>query len=101
MIDKVRDLKRPLPLLLPADVTDMRRLCALSMRQLARRLDVNVDTVSEWERGSKVPTRAHTYKLLDCFMVEMRTAGTIHSKARRLRQRATEAGELAAEGGQP
>jgi DNA-binding transcriptional regulator YiaG len=83
-----RDLARPLALLLPQDIRDLRRLCALSMRELARRLDVNVATVSEWEAGSKMPTRQHVYELLDVFMAAMQDAGALRSRARRLRQRA-------------
>jgi transcriptional regulator with XRE-family HTH domain len=63
----------------------MRRVAGLSMRQLARRMGVSAVTVSEWEAGATVPTRAHVYRLLDTVMVEMREAGAIRSTARRLR----------------
>jgi DNA-binding transcriptional regulator YiaG len=82
-----RDLARPLALLLPQDIRDMRRLCALTMRGLARRLGVSVETVSRWERGDELPTRANTYKLLDCFMQAQAEAGALRARARRLRQR--------------
>jgi DNA-binding transcriptional regulator YiaG len=94
-----RDLARPLALLLPQHVRDMRRLCALTMRGLARRLGVSVETVSRWESGAELPSRANTYKLLSCFM--QAEAGAIRARARRLRLRATEAGELVAEGERP
>jgi transcriptional regulator with XRE-family HTH domain len=88
MIDTPRDLARPLPLLLPQAIRDMRRLAGLSVRPPARRLGVNVATLSEWESGETVPTRQHVYELLDELMAAQREADAIRSQARRLRQRA-------------
>jgi DNA-binding transcriptional regulator YiaG len=82
-----RDLQRPLPLLLPGDIRDMRRLCGLSMQQLARRVGVGVMAVSAWESGANVPTRQNVQRLLDVFMQASSEAGEIRATVRRIRRR--------------
>jgi DNA-binding transcriptional regulator YiaG len=77
-----RDLARPLPLLLPQDIHDMRRVACLSMRELARRLGANLSTVSEWESGAKVPTRQHAQQLLTtCSERSVRLMRSAHGRA--------------------
>jgi transcriptional regulator with XRE-family HTH domain len=68
----------------------MGRVGGLSMRALARRMGVATETLSDWESGANVPTRASVYALLDELMAAQREADAIRSRARRLRRRSTE-----------
>jgi DNA-binding transcriptional regulator YiaG len=75
-------------LLLPSDITGMRRVAGLSMREFARRVGVSVETVSRWEASADVPTRANVGRLLDELMAAQRMHGEIRATVQRGRRSA-------------
>jgi predicted transcriptional regulator len=53
-------------------------------RALARRLDVSVVVVSDWESGATAPSRQHVHHVLDELMAAQHEAAEIRSTARHL-----------------